>query len=170
MKLELHKAYLLLGTNEGDRVNNLAIAEKIITEQIGKIIAQSSLYETAAWGKTDQPDFLNRAILIETYLSAKQLLISLLAIEKEMGRVRLEKWGQRLIDLDIIFYEDLVCEDLILNLPHPEMHKRKFVLVPLCEIAPKLIHPKLQLSINEILNNLDDNLEVKKYKTNFKHD
>ncbi len=156
------RAYFLLGSNLGDRKLNLAIAVTKLTEQIGEVIVKSSIYETAPWGKTDQPGFLNQAIVIKSKISAVQLLSKILAIEQQMGRVRLEKWGQRLIDIDLIFNENEVLNTDNLQLPHPEMHKRKFVLVPLVEIAPDFIHPILNQKISEILFTLNDNLSVLK--------
>lgn len=155
-------AYFLLGSNLGDRKLNLAIAVTKLTQQLGKVIVKSSIYETAPWGKTDQPGFLNQAIVISSEIPALQLLSMILAIEQQMGRVRLEKWGQRLIDIDLIFNENEVLNTENLQLPHPEMHKRKFVLVPLVEIAPDFIHPIFNQKISEILFNLNDNLSVLK--------
>ena len=155
-------AYFLLGSNLGDRNLNLAIAVTKLKEQIGNVIVKSSIYETAPWGKTDQPGFLNQAIVIRSEIPALQLLRMILAIEQQMGRVRLEKWGQRLIDIDLVFNENEVLNTESLQLPHPEMHKRKFVLVPLVEIAPDFIHPIFNQKISEILFNLNDNLSVLK--------
>ena len=167
MKLEQQEAYLLLGTNMGDRAQNLNVATAFIEKEVGQVFGKSSVYETAAWGKTDQPGFLNQAIGVKTSLLPLDMLKSLLAIEKKMGRVRLERWGQRLIDIDIIFYEDvIVLDDSELQLPHPEMHKRRFVLEPLSEIAGNFVHPIFKEKVSSILSNLSDELTVEKLKTN----
>ncbi|MDQ8005849.1 MAG: 2-amino-4-hydroxy-6-hydroxymethyldihydropteridine diphosphokinase [Pedobacter sp.] len=167
MKLEQQEAYLLLGTNMGDRAQNLITAIAFIERQVGSVFVKSSIYETAAWGKTDQPGFLNQAIGVRTDLQPLQMLRALLAIEQKMGRVRLERWGQRLIDIDIIFYEDVIClDDSDLQLPHPEMHKRRFVLEPLNEIAGNFVHPIFKKKVSSILSNLTDELTVEKLKTN----
>jgi 2-amino-4-hydroxy-6-hydroxymethyldihydropteridine diphosphokinase len=163
MGLDTKNVYLLLGSNLGDR--NALIEEAIvaITHQIGPLKSRSSLYETAAWGKEDQPGFLNIALAVETILSAQEVLRRALAIEKELGRVRLEKWGARLIDIDIIFYDhEVISIAGELEIPHPEMHKRKFVLVPMAEIATDYIHPILKMKISEILRDLPDDLTVLK--------
>ncbi|MNK04678.1 Bifunctional folate synthesis protein [compost metagenome] len=163
MELEQRNAYLLLGTNLGDRAKNLNTAIAFIEEEIGAIFAKSSVYETAAWGKTDQPGFLNQAVGLRSGLEPLPLLKLLLAIEQKMGRVRLERWGERLIDIDIIFYgEAIILDSSDLILPHPEMHKRRFVLEPLNEIAENFIHPIFKEKVSSILSNLSDELTVEK--------
>ncbi len=159
----MNTAYLLTGGNLGERVHNLATARELVTEQIGNIIAASSLYETAAWGNTDQPAFLNQAIMIETPLNARQLIRRILKIEKKMGRVREEKYGPRLIDIDILLFNNEKHNYQFLKLPHPEMQNRRFALLPLAEIAPEIIHPVLKKTIAELLQECKDELEVKKY-------
>ncbi|SOD11409.1 2-amino-4-hydroxy-6-hydroxymethyldihydropteridine diphosphokinase [Pedobacter xixiisoli] len=163
MELEQRNAYLLLGTNLGDRTQNLNTAIAFIEREVGPVFVKSSVYETAAWGKTDQPSFLNQAVGVKSDLEPLQLLKVLLAIEQKMGRVRLERWGERLIDIDIIFYGDVIVNDRNdLHLPHPEMHKRRFVLQPLNEIAENFIHPIFKEKISSILTNLSDELTVEK--------
>ncbi|WP_113662760.1 2-amino-4-hydroxy-6-hydroxymethyldihydropteridine diphosphokinase [Pedobacter nanyangensis] len=162
MKLDRRDAYLLLGTNLGNRAHNLTAAISYIEKEVGVVFAQSGVYETAAWGKTDQPNFLNQAIAVKSTLSPMELLQTLLGIEQKMGRVRLERWGQRLIDIDLIFYADLVLDSQALQLPHPEMHKRRFVLEPLNEIAENFIHPIFGEKVSAILANLTDKLTVQK--------
>ena len=159
----MNSAYLLTGGNLGEREHNLATARKLLAEQIGNIIAASSLYETAAWGNTDQPAFLNQALMIETPLNAKQLIRRILKIEKKMGRVREEKYGPRLIDIDILLFNEEKHNYQFLKLPHPEMQNRRFALLPLAEIAPEIIHPVLKKTIAELLLECTDELEVKKY-------
>ncbi|RZJ81623.1 MAG: 2-amino-4-hydroxy-6-hydroxymethyldihydropteridine diphosphokinase [Flavobacterium sp.] len=163
MDLDLKVAYLLLGSNLGERERYLEDALKSINQKVGRVFATSAIYETAAWGKTDQPAFLNLAIGIETHLTALELLHNVLDIEKCLGRVRHEKWGARLIDIDIIFYGDeIVNQGNTLIIPHPEMHHRKFVLEPLNEIAARYEHPVLKKSVSEILTSLTDSLTVEK--------
>ncbi len=159
----MNKAYLLTGSNLGDRELNLSRARELINEQCGNIESVSSLYETAAWGKTDQPAFLNQALEIRTYLNARQLIRRILKTEKTMGRTREEKYGPRLIDIDILLFNDETHRYPLLQLPHPEMQNRRFALQPLAEIAPGIIHPVLQKSITELLEECRDPLAVKKY-------
>ena len=155
-------SYLLIGGNEGDRTGNMAIARERIGSVAGAIRRRSSLYETAAWGKTDQPDFLNQALLLETGLDAAILLATLLGIEEEMGRKRSEKYGSRIIDIDILFFNDAIITQPGLVIPHPEIQNRRFALAPLEEIAPAYIHPLLGVSVRELLINCTDPLVVKK--------
>lgn len=162
MKLEQTKAYLLLGTNLGDRAQNLNTAIAFIEKEVGEVFKKSSVYETAAWGKTDQPGFLNLALGVKTEVEPLVLLNILLGIEQKMGRVRLKRWGERLIDIDIIFYADRIVNNEELTLPHPEMHKRRFVLEPLNEIAADFVHPTLKEKVSSILSNLTDELTVEK--------
>lgn len=159
----MNTAYLLTGGNLGERVHNLAMARELVEAQTGNIIAASSLYETAAWGNTDQPAFLNQAIMIETPLNARQLIRRILKIEKKMGRVREEKYGPRLIDIDILLFNNEKHNYQFLKLPHPEMQNRRFALLPLAEIATEIIHPVLKKTITELLQECKDELEVKKY-------
>lgn len=158
------KVYLLLGGNLGNRPLYLQQAREHINQQTGSIKRASRLYETAAWGKTDQPAFLNQVLEIETELSPEQVLQSINAIEQELGRVRFEHWGERVIDIDILFYEDLVLQTQRLTIPHPQLHNRRFTLLPLAEIAPSLLHPVLSQSINQLLESCADMLEVKVFE------
>ncbi len=159
----MNTAYLLTGGNMGNRKRNLSQAHKLITELCGNISTASSIYETAAWGKTDQPSFLNQALQIKTTLEPEALLKQILKIEKQIGRIREEKYGPRIIDIDILFYNDEIHKYPQLTLPHPEIQNRRFVLVPMAEIAPAFIHPVFKKTIAELLNNCPDKLEVKKY-------
>ncbi|HUR66123.1 MAG TPA: 2-amino-4-hydroxy-6-hydroxymethyldihydropteridine diphosphokinase [Chitinophagaceae bacterium] len=159
----MNTAYLLTGGNLGNRQANLALAKEHISQQCGTLVKVSSLYETAAWGNTDQPAFLNQALQLETNLHARQLLRRLLKIEKQMGRERKEKYGPRIIDIDILFFNEEVHNYSLLKLPHPEMQNRRFALLPLAEIAPDIIHPVLKRSVSELLYECPDLLEVKKY-------
>jgi len=163
MALEFTTAYLLLGSNLGNRSEILEKAIELVRENIGEVSRKSSLYETDAWGKTDQPVFLNQAIAVDTALTALEVLDKALAIEQKLGRVRKEKWGERLIDIDLILFgEEVINIEDRLQVPHPQMQFRKFVMEPLNEIASESIHPILNLTISEITKNITDNLEVKK--------
>ena len=158
-------SYLLIGGNEGDRTGTMAMARERIESVAGTIRSRSSLFETAPWGKTDQPDFLNQALLLETGLDAPTLLQALLGIEAQMGRRRGEKYGSRIIDIDILFFNDAIIHQPGLQIPHPEIQNRRFALAPLEEIAPAYIHPVLGVSVRELLINCTDPLAVKKLTT-----
>ncbi|MGN8055844.1 2-amino-4-hydroxy-6-hydroxymethyldihydropteridine diphosphokinase [Pedobacter sp. 22163] len=161
--LEYSTAYLLLGGNLGDREGNLKKAIELLNDKIGNVIAISSLYETAAWGKTDQPAFLNQAVSLQTRLTALEVLERALSIEQELGRVRKDKWGERLIDIDLILFGDEIINiPDKLQVPHPHMQDRKFVMEPLAEIAPGVIHPLMGETMLDICRNITDPLEVKK--------
>lgn len=156
-------AFLLTGSNMGEREAMLQAARDWLEQQCGRLIKASSLYATAAWGKEDQPAFLNQAIQIETGLTARQLLRHILRIEKKMGRVREEKYGPRVIDIDILLYGEEVHDYPLLQLPHPQLPNRRFALVPLNEIAPEQVHPILGQTIAELLINCSDPLPVAKW-------
>ena len=158
----MRTAYLLIGGNLGNRKENLSKAVSLINEQCGSLTRSSSIYETEAWGITDQPSFLNQALEISTSLTARQLMRKVLKIEEEMGRVRKEKLGPRIIDIDILLFENEIHDLRFLKIPHPEMQNRRFVLVPLAEINHSLQHPVFKKTIVELLEECPDNLEVKK--------
>jgi 2-amino-4-hydroxy-6-hydroxymethyldihydropteridine diphosphokinase len=153
---------LLLGGNIGDRLSFLKKAIDKIESQCGKVNKQSAIYETAAWGVENQANFYNQVISIESELQPLILLESILAIEKELGRVRFEKWGERVIDIDILFIDHLVFNEAQLIVPHPQLQNRRFTLIPLLDISVDFIHPVLQRSITELLDVCPDKLEVKK--------
>lgn len=158
----MNKAYLLIGGNMGNREQNLANARLLIEEYCGHITHISSVYETAAWGVTDQPAFLNQAIEIETELNAKQLIRRILKTEKKMGRIRKQKMGPRNIDIDILFFDQAVYNYPFLNVPHPQLHNRRFALLPMAEIAPDFIHPVFEKNIMQLLDECPDTLAVNK--------
>ncbi len=159
----MNLAYLSLGSNEGDRVLWLESAIKLMSAQCGSLVGRSSIYETKAWGITDQPDFLNMAVCVETVNTPEELLTIILDIETGMGRHRTVKWGPRIIDIDILFYNNAIVEKPNLTIPHPFMQERRFTLTPLAELAPDYVHPKLHKTINQLLANCPDELEVHKY-------
>jgi 2-amino-4-hydroxy-6-hydroxymethyldihydropteridine diphosphokinase len=160
----MNKAYLLLGTNVGDRFMNLESAASQLGKRVGNVLLQSSIYATAPWGKTDQADFLNQVLLVETTLGPEKLMQEILSIEKDMGRIRTERNAPRIIDIDILFFNDEIINKPDLHIPHKEMHNRRFVLIPLLEIAPDLIHPGLNQSLKTLLADCKDNLSVTYYK------
>jgi 2-amino-4-hydroxy-6-hydroxymethyldihydropteridine diphosphokinase len=153
---------ILLGTNLGDKILMLHQAKLSIQNNVGAIVRTSSLYETAAWGITNQPSFCNCILEVITHLTPDELLNSLLTIEAELGRIRDGKWAPRTIDLDILYYNDQIISSDNLVIPHPQIQNRRFTLVPLCEILPDFIHPILNLRNSEILSACKDGSEVVK--------
>lgn len=154
------KLYLLLGGNLGERTLYLAQAREHVAAHIGTLVSSSALYETAAWGKTDQPAFLNQVLEVHTKLSPEEVLQGIHRIEQALGRVRQQHWGARVIDIDILFYDDLVQQTHRLTIPHPQLHLRRFTLLPLADIAPDLVHPVLHVSITRLLHSCPDQLPV----------
>lgn len=157
----MNTAYILTGGNLNDRLANLQKAKDILDDTTGKLIASSRIYETEAWGNHEQPDFYNQVHIIHTDLSAEQLMEKILKIEEEMGRIRTVKNASRIIDIDILFFNDEVINKKKLIIPHPEIPNRRFVLVPLNELSPGFIHPLLKKSIQELLSTCNDMLAVK---------
>ena len=149
-----HTVYLGLGTNIGDRAANLEAA-RLELEPGVHIQAASSIYETAPWGYLDQPDFLNQVLIGETSLEPAHLIVFIKQLEREAGRQPTFRNGPRIIDIDILFIDDLVLSLPGLELPHPRIEERAFVLVPLAELAPNLLHPTLRRSISELLKEID---------------
>ncbi len=152
--MDTHRVYLSLGSNLGNRKSNL---EESI-RQIGEFAAikkTSSTYETEPWGLKDQPKFLNQVIFVESTLGPNELLLHLKKIEQQMGRKKSVRFGPRLIDVDILFYDDYMMNTPELTIPHPHLTERAFVLVPLAEIAPKLAHPLYHKTIEVLLQDVD---------------
>ena len=155
--------YLLTGGNVGNRQQYLENAALLIETACGKITRRSAVYETAAWGKTDQAAFLNQALELSTLLDPGELMKALLLIEQKTGRERSEKYGPRTIDIDILLFNSAIVQSVLVTIPHPQMANRRFVLVPMAEIAPAFRHPLLQKNISELLTNCADPLDVKKF-------
>ncbi len=151
--------FLGLGTNMGDRLQNLALANQFLEENVGTIIQSSSIYLTEAWGLKDQPAFYNQVIQIDSRLVPMEILERVLQIEKEMGRIRRQKWDRRIIDIDILFYGREIIQTPKLIVPHPFFQDRNFVMAPMAEIAPEFVHPNLKKSIAELLSSSNDPLE-----------
>lgn len=156
-------AYLLLGSNLGQKLNNLRSAENEIYQRIGDLIQKSSIYKSPPWGFEHNENFLNQVLQINTQHSPDYLLEIILGIERELGRVRSiakNVYLPRIIDIDILFYNGLIMETEKLVIPHPRLHLRKFTLVPLQEIAPDLVHPVLEKTINELHTMCNDDSEI----------
>jgi 2-amino-4-hydroxy-6-hydroxymethyldihydropteridine diphosphokinase len=145
-----HIVHLALGSNLGVRSANLKNAISNLTPQMN-VKAKSNVYETPAWGFKDQPPFLNQVVKVETYMEPEALLLHLKRLESVLGRVPTFQNGPRLIDIDILFFDDLIIDSPIVQIPHPRMHERAFVLVPLNDISPELIHPILHKPVSELL-------------------
>ncbi|WP_078671372.1 2-amino-4-hydroxy-6-hydroxymethyldihydropteridine diphosphokinase [Chitinophaga eiseniae] len=161
----MNTAILLIGGNLGDRVANLQQAVALIGASAGEVLKTSALYQTAPWGSVDQPDYLNQGIEIQTSMDALTLLHTLLDIERRIGRIRQEKWGARVIDIDLIFFNDEILSLPELKLPHPRMHLRQFVLVPLAEIVPDYLHPVLHKTVRQLQQDCPDDLSAVKLST-----
>ncbi len=159
----MNVAYLSLGSNEGDRLQWLEKAIALISATCGTMQKRSAIYETAAWGITDQPDFLNMVITLETALSPTELLGAILQVETTLGRHRTVKWGPRIIDIDILLYDDVTMDMPGLIIPHPFMQDRRFILIPLAEMAPQYMHPVLHKTVAALLAECPDKLEVWRY-------
>jgi 2-amino-4-hydroxy-6-hydroxymethyldihydropteridine diphosphokinase len=158
----MHTAYLLLGANLGERLATIERALAFIEASVGAVVGQSSMYQTAPWGNTQQPPFLNQVVQVKTQLRPAEVLAQILTIEKQLGRVRTQHWGARLIDIDILYYDHLMFQTDELNIPHPHLHERRFTLVPLVEIAPHYIHPTIGQSNQWLLDNCLDMSDLQK--------
>ena len=153
--------FLLLGTNMGDRMAQLDRSRKAIGDEIGTLRNASPVYETDAWGNENQPCYLNQVVEVATTLAPQVLLSTVNGIEKRMGRVRINKWEARVIDIDILYYADRIIDAPNLQVPHPHLPDRRFALVPLLDIAPGFIHPVLGKSTAELLEQTTDHLAVR---------
>ena len=161
--LDMNICYLQLGSNLGDRKSMLMKALSLIEGIVGNVIVASGIYESSPWGVKEQSDFLNQVLKVQTTLSPHDLLEKILNIEKIIGRKRIKKWGERLIDIDILFYNNNVIHSQRLVVPHPYLHKRRFVLLPLDEIASDYLHPQCHKKISRLLIECDDMEKVGKY-------
>lgn len=152
--------FLLLGGNLGNVFQTFIQAKKYLQDAHVVILEESSIYQTAAWGVENQPDFLNQVLKITTFLDANRLLQLIHQIEKQLGRERYQKWYARTIDIDILYFEDQIVETVSLQIPHPFLHQRRFTLVPLVELAADFMHPVLQQNNRTLLDICEDKLEV----------
>lgn len=162
----MKNVFLGLGSNLGERIQFIENAIKEIKNIEGTSVIKSSLiYDTEPWGNINQDNYLNSVLEIETDLQAEELLIQLKLIEKKTGRSENKRWLEREIDIDILFYGNEIIENDFVKIPHIQIEKRKFVLIPMAEIAPEFIHPELKKSVSRLLKETDDNLKVNVYQT-----
>ena len=157
---------LHIGSNIGDRENNLAQCRQLLSMHLGEVTEVSDIYATEAWGITDQPEFLNQAIRVSTLTSPSKVLKIIQKIECIIGKEKEFHWGPRRIDIDIIFYGDKIINESELTIPHPEMHKRAFVLHPLMDIIPDFMHPVYQKTISQLLDQCKDRSYAHKIEVN----
>jgi 2-amino-4-hydroxy-6-hydroxymethyldihydropteridine diphosphokinase len=158
----INKAYLLIGGNVGNMFHHLDGAVRLLKTHCGEIYKESGIYKTAPWGNKEQAPFLNQAIELHTAYTAEQLMPKLLDIEERMGRIRKEKYGPRIIDIDILLFNEDVIEQPGVTIPHPEMQNRLFALIPLAEIAGELYHPVYKKTIHELITLCKDESAVVK--------
>ena len=158
-----HSVFLGLGSNQGEKIKNCEQAiEEILKLEEGFLLSRSSWYYSEPWGRDDQDWFINGVIQIRTELCPDELLMKFKEIEKRLGRKNREKWGPRVIDIDILFYDDLSLESPDMEIPHPRILERNFVLIPFAEIAPQFVHPVLKKTIKELLDTSPDQKKVVK--------
>ena len=162
----LAKCYLALGSNMGNKVENLTRAVSLINAFIGVVVQESVIYHSEPWGKPDQADFVNQVVCVETSLTPFQVLDSIQNIESGFGRKRAIKWGKRIIDIDILFYDELIVDEPMLKIPHPYISSRNFVLKPLYEIAPYFVHPVFSKTIKELYLESKDQSLVTELESN----
>lgn len=159
----MHTCHLLLGSNLGNRIENISNALNYIGLQIGRLVSVSSVYETEPWGFQSEDLFLNQAVIVETHLTPQSVLKIIQQIEQELGRVRFDGSGykSRIIDVDILFFDDEIIDSQSLTIPHPQLHNRRFVLTPLTEISPEKVHPVQKKNISQLLEMCNDPLSVR---------
>lgn len=158
---QMAKIYFSTGSNQGNRLLLLAEAATLINRQVGRVMQYSQVFETEPWGFDADTSFFNQVLVVDTNLGPHEVLEQILLIEQALGRKRIGNgYSSRTMDIDILFYDDLQLADERLVIPHPELHKRKFVLFPLAEVAPGLIHPVTGTSVAELLNGLQDNTHI----------
>lgn len=156
-----NRVQLLLGGNLGDRLKNLDLAESLIVTRIGKAVYKSAIYETEPWGFEDKHPFLNQLIIVETPLTPAGVLNEIKSIEIDMGRAKGNlQWSSRIIDIDILFYEEIIVKKADLTIPHPRLHERRFALEPLLESNPEFIHPLTKKSVKKLYSECTDTSEV----------
>jgi 2-amino-4-hydroxy-6-hydroxymethyldihydropteridine diphosphokinase len=160
----MNRVYLSLGSNEGNRTEWLNLCLQMLKAHCGNITATSNIYETAAWGLPNQPDFLNMAVCLDSELSETEILTQIRFIEETLKRQRAIKWGQRTLDIDILFFNDTIINNPELHIPHPYLQERRFVLVPLNDIAADLVHPVLKKTVAKLLMDCPDPLPVNKFE------
>ena len=158
---ELTEVILHLGTNMGLKDINLMIARALVEYRVGDIQSKSQIYQTAAWGNTDQEDFYNQALICHTSLSPEEVLQRVKQIEEQMGRAKGEHWGPRIIDIDILFYGDKIVNKQHLKIPHPQLTNRNFVLIPLLDISPQKNHPIVNKTVEILARECTDKGQVK---------
>lgn len=156
----MNQLFLITGGNIGERRKNMEIAAALISQRIGRIIKSSRIYETEPWGNIHQPSFYNQVLEVKTNMTAQKVLDSILKIEEEMGRKRTVKNAARIIDIDILFFNDHIVNEQNLVIPHPRIADRRFVLLPMNEISPQKIHPVLKKTMSELLAITTDQLKV----------
>ncbi|MCK5823284.1 MAG: 2-amino-4-hydroxy-6-hydroxymethyldihydropteridine diphosphokinase [Bacteroidales bacterium] len=157
------KVYLLLGGNLGDRNYYIQKSEQLIVSELGSIITKSSIYETEPWGFKHKQNFYNRVVLINTKFNPHELLKKIHTIENNLGRGRgSRQYSSRTVDIDILFYDDMILNEKDLIIPHSQLHNRRFVLKPMCEIKPEFLHPLMNVTVSELLSICKDNLIVNK--------
>jgi 2-amino-4-hydroxy-6-hydroxymethyldihydropteridine diphosphokinase len=162
--MEKHRIYLLLGSNLGERKELMDQAVSLVIERIGPVIQRSSFYETEPWGFSSDALFLNRALQVQTSFSPREVMQNIDGIENKLGRERSgREYSSRTIDIDILFYDDIVLKEEHLEIPHPRLQERRFVLVPLDEIAPDLVHPVFRKTVRELLKDCTDTKNVRKF-------
>jgi 2-amino-4-hydroxy-6-hydroxymethyldihydropteridine diphosphokinase len=161
-KRSIQELVILLGGNLSDRKKTIDTARQLLAEDLGPVAGRSSLYASEAWGKKDQPDFFNQVVVFESTKKPSEILKITTSVEKQLGRVRHEKWAERLIDIDILFYGNEVVEEKELKIPHPHIHERRFTLEPLVEIMPQYLHPVKGVTMRELLADCEDTGWVEK--------